>query len=131
LSRSVSRAIFITRSDRPSLLSLTGHPGCRAIGADTVVLTGHFDTVHIEAYGDLRPLALDPERPAPALLAHLADAADASGSLARADLASGRFLPGRGRLATRCWRQLPPIRHDKGTCSFWRCPRGGEFSRRA
>jgi arginine utilization protein RocB len=67
-------------------------------GADTVVLTGHFDTVHIEDYGDLRPLAFDPERLAPALLARLADATDPSGSLARADLACGRFLPGRGLL---------------------------------
>ena len=27
-------------------------------GPETVVLTGHFDTVHIDDYGDLRPLAL-------------------------------------------------------------------------
>jgi hypothetical protein len=30
LSRSLCYAIFLTRSDRPSLLSLTGHPTCRA-----------------------------------------------------------------------------------------------------
>src|SRR5271166_4456685 len=34
LSRRVSHAIFRTRSDRTSLLSLTGHPSCRAIGTD-------------------------------------------------------------------------------------------------
>ena len=70
----------------------------RGRGAGTVVLTGHFDTVHVEDYGDLRPLALDPERLRPALLARLADATDQAGCLARADLASGQFLPGRGLL---------------------------------
>ena len=45
----------------------------RGCGADTVMLTGHFDTVHTEDYGDLRPLALDPEALRPALLARLAE----------------------------------------------------------
>jgi hypothetical protein len=31
LPRSATNAIFPPRSDRPSLLSLTGHPSCRAI----------------------------------------------------------------------------------------------------
>jgi hypothetical protein len=31
LSRGIRHAIFLTRSDRTRLLSLTGHPNCRAI----------------------------------------------------------------------------------------------------
>jgi hypothetical protein len=41
LSRGIRHAIFLTRSDRTRLLSLTGHPSCRAIlffgfGADHI-----------------------------------------------------------------------------------------------
>ncbi|MGA8196677.1 MAG: hypothetical protein WB902_25320, partial [Acetobacteraceae bacterium] len=31
MSRGIRHAIFLTRSDRTRLLSLTGHPNCRAI----------------------------------------------------------------------------------------------------
>ena len=43
LSRGIRHAIFLTRSDRTRLLSLTGHPNCRAIGglaAKAKLLTG-------------------------------------------------------------------------------------------
>ena len=70
----------------------------RGDGRETMILTGHYDTVHTEDYGPLRPLALDPEALAPALLASLAGATDAASLAARADLASGAFLPGRGLL---------------------------------
>jgi two-component system CheB/CheR fusion protein len=48
LSRSLRHAIFPTRSDRPSLLSLTGHPSCRAIE------NGHYveDFASCEAFLD-------------------------------------------------------------------------------
>lgn len=69
----------------------------RGSGADTVLLTGHFDTVHTGDYGDLRPLALDPEALRPALLARLAEPQTAAEQQARDDLAAG-FLPGRGLL---------------------------------
>jgi arginine utilization protein RocB len=69
----------------------------RGCGADTVMLSGHFDTVHTEDYGDLQPLALDPEALRPALLARLAEPKTAAEQQARDDLAAG-FLPGRGLL---------------------------------
>ncbi|CAH2600802.1 Arginine utilization protein RocB [Rhodovastum atsumiense] len=68
----------------------------RGRGAETVVLTGHFDTVRTDDYGDLRDLALDPEALRPALLARLAEPASDAERQARDDLASGAFLPGRG-----------------------------------
>ncbi len=57
------------------------------------MLTGHFDTVSYDDYGGLAELALDPFRLAPALIKTLE-----AGSLARRDLESGAFLPGRGLL---------------------------------
>ncbi|MCA0432186.1 MAG: M20/M25/M40 family metallo-hydrolase [Proteobacteria bacterium] len=61
----------------------------------TVVLTGHFDTVPFDDYGDLAELALKPEQLTAALLAKLASGTH---PLARADLESGDYLPGRGLL---------------------------------
>lgn len=71
----------------------------RGSGPGTVILTGHFDTVETDCYGDLKPLALDP----PALTAALIDRlgrepATAQTRLALADLRSGNFLAGRGLL---------------------------------
>ena len=66
---------------------------------ETVVLTGHYDTVSIRDYGDLASLATDPEALAPALLARLSATASTPAEVrALADLASGAFLPGRGLL---------------------------------
>lgn len=70
----------------------------RGQGARTVVLTGHYDTVTVDDYGDLAPLAGQPEALRQALLARLQGAVDPAGQRARDDLASGRFLPGRGLL---------------------------------
>ncbi len=70
----------------------------RGTGARTVVLTGHYDTVTTEDYGDLEPLARQPEPLRDALLARLARTPDPASALALADLASGEFLPGRGLL---------------------------------
>ena len=66
---------------------------------ETVVLTGHYDTVSTRDYGDLAGLATDPEALAPALLARLSATASTPAQLrAKADLESGTFLPGRGLL---------------------------------
>lgn len=65
-------------------------------GRRTVVLTGHFDTVRIDDYGDLAPLATQPHELRAAMLAR--GAADAAGRRALADLEGGAFLPGRGLL---------------------------------
>jgi arginine utilization protein RocB len=68
----------------------------RGRGSQTVVLSGHFDVVPVDDYGDLAPLAWQPEALREALIAKL----EASGSApqALADLKSGTFLAGRGLL---------------------------------
>ncbi|HEV2605502.1 MAG TPA: M20/M25/M40 family metallo-hydrolase [Microvirga sp.] len=70
----------------------------RGRGAETVLLTGHFDTVAVEDYGALAPLATQPLALREALLARLATAATPAERRAQADLTSGIFLPGRGLL---------------------------------
>lgn len=68
-------------------------------GRGTVILTGHYDTVPIDDYGDLRSVACDPEKLSAALLARLQRSASTdSEKRALADLESGVFLPGRGLL---------------------------------
>lgn len=73
----------------------------RGQGRQTVVLSGHFDTVTSDNYGPLAPLANRPEELREALLHSLqhSDVAH-SESLARAlaDLSGGEFLAGRGAL---------------------------------
>ncbi len=70
----------------------------RRSGPDTVILTGHYDTVTVADYGDLAPLATSPEALLPALLARVASAASPAEARARADFAVGDWLPGRGLL---------------------------------
>ena len=71
----------------------------RGRGARTLVLTGHFDTVTVADYGDLAPLATEPDLLGPALLARLgAKAGTAAEKRALADLERGDFIPGRGLL---------------------------------
>ncbi|WP_419728593.1 M20/M25/M40 family metallo-hydrolase [Lichenicola sp.] len=70
----------------------------RGSGTQTVVLTGHFDTVGTTNYGDLQPLACDPDGLLPALLQSLDALPGDAAALARDDLASGEFVPGRGLL---------------------------------
>ena len=72
----------------------------RGQGRQTVVLSGHFDTVTSHNYGPLAPLANRPEELRSALLRSLHTAEAPGPSLQRAlhDLESGEFLPGRGAL---------------------------------
>jgi arginine utilization protein RocB len=57
----------------------------------TLVFSGHYDCVGLENYGDLAPLALDPD----ALMAAMAQKTDLPADVA-ADLKSGDYLFGRG-----------------------------------
>ncbi|MGL5362282.1 MAG: M20/M25/M40 family metallo-hydrolase [Bosea sp. (in: a-proteobacteria)] len=70
----------------------------RGSGRETVLLTGHFDTVSVADYGDLAALATEPEALTAALLARLAEPVTPAEHRAKADLESGDFLPGRGLL---------------------------------
>jgi arginine utilization protein RocB len=68
----------------------------RGLSRKTIVLTGHFDVVPIDNYGDLALFAFDPEKLLPELIARLKRTGE--NALALADLESGAFLPGRGLL---------------------------------
>jgi arginine utilization protein RocB len=68
----------------------------RGTNRETIILTGHFDVVPIDNYGDLEHLAFDPERLLPYLIARLKRSNESA--LALADFESGAFLPGRGLL---------------------------------
>ena len=76
---------------RSNLLALV-----RGEGRRTVLLTGHFDVVPEDNYGDLAGLARAPD----ALRAGLIERLQRTGTnpQALADLQSGRFVPGRGML---------------------------------
>ena len=62
----------------------------------TIVLTGHYDVVPADDYGDLAELAFDPERLLPRMVERLRRSGE--NPLALADFESGEFLPGRGLL---------------------------------
>src|SRR5262249_7595280 len=68
----------------------------RGKGRRTVLLAGHYDTVPADDYGDLKPLAFDPERLLEKTIARLRETGEHA--LALADLESGDYLPGRGLL---------------------------------
>lgn len=68
----------------------------RGKGRRTVVLTGHFDVVPAEDYGELKPLAFEAERLVPEIVARLRRSGE--NPLALADFEGGEFLPGRGLL---------------------------------
>jgi arginine utilization protein RocB len=71
----------------------------RGSGRRTVVLTGHFDIVETDCYGNLQPLALLPDELGPALIRKIeTEPRDPRTAKALADLKSGAFLAGRGLL---------------------------------
>jgi arginine utilization protein RocB len=71
----------------------------RGEGPETVILTGHYDVVSVSNYGPLAPLAFDPQRLLPALIAELRQSGRGTADTrALADLESGHFLPGRAAL---------------------------------
>lgn len=84
--------IELTDADfgRKLLTALYKHPDA----TETVVLISHFDTVATEDYGDLEPLAFEPEMLTHALLERKEDLPDD----ARKDLESGEYLFGRGTM---------------------------------
>jgi arginine utilization protein RocB len=68
----------------------------RGKSRETIVLTGHFDVVPVDNYGNLAHLAFSPERLMPELVARLKR--NNENALALTDFESGAFLPGRGLL---------------------------------
>ena len=62
----------------------------------TIVLTGHFDVVPVEDYGEQKLLAFEPEALLPSMIARLKSSGENPGALV--DFESGDFLPGRGLL---------------------------------
>lgn len=79
---------------RHCVLALVGRGGPRS-----VIVTGHYDTVHARDYGALADLAFSPE-PLRAAMLERPPGRDAPPDvvLAFSDLQSGAFLPGRGLL---------------------------------
>jgi arginine utilization protein RocB len=65
-------------------------------GRQAVLLSGHYDTVPFEDYGQLSTIALDPLRLRDAMVARLQSTGENAKALA--DLQTGQFLPGRGLL---------------------------------
>lgn len=71
----------------------------RGRGRETGLLTGHYDIVAVSDYGDLAGIATEPEALAAALMLRLDRTARTPAELrAKADLAFGAFLLGRGLL---------------------------------
>lgn len=71
----------------------------RGSGSQTVLLTGHYDTVSTANYGALEAWATDPEALLPRQIDELRQHASSGPDLAALhDLQSGNYLPGRGTL---------------------------------
>ncbi len=70
----------------------------RGTGSRAVALAGHFDTVPVNDYGTLAPLATEPDALLSKLIADLRGRTDTVSQQALADLDSGDYLPGRASL---------------------------------
>jgi arginine utilization protein RocB len=80
--------------ERSSLFALA-----RGRGKKTLLLTGHYDVVSVENYGNLKPYAFEPAELLPRLIEQLKQSpANPSNSRALDDLESGAFMPGRAAL---------------------------------
>ncbi|WP_084820087.1 M20/M25/M40 family metallo-hydrolase [Mesobacillus campisalis] len=82
---------------------------------DTVVLISHFDTVATEEYGDLEPLACQPELLTRELLNRKADLNEE----ARIDLESGKYLFGRGTMDMKMGLALHMSLMEKASSTEW------------
>ena len=67
-------------------------------GPRTALLTGHFDVVSVDNFGELAPLAFEPEQLLPKLIAQLRENPNEANAKALRDFESGDYLPGRGAL---------------------------------
>lgn len=104
-------AYFQKHSEQVWLERTVGDPLVRDVvmalvkgrGSRTVILTGHYDVVGIENYGDLAGWACSPDELLPRLISKLQEVERRRGLspddlLALEDLRGGDFLPGRGLL---------------------------------
>ena len=97
---------FRALPDQIALIKSHGRPAAHSVaalvrgrGRRCVALAGHYDTVGVTDYGNLAPLARDPELLAAALIADLeARPRTQAEHLALDDLKSGTYRPGRGML---------------------------------
>ncbi len=97
---------FRDHPDDIRLVDSYGYPMTRNVaalvrgrGARTIVLAGHYDTVSIDNYHELKPLACDSLKLRDALVAELSSRARSpQEEQALEDLLGGEFLPGRGML---------------------------------
>ncbi|MFS0646337.1 M20/M25/M40 family metallo-hydrolase [Siminovitchia sp. 179-K 8D1 HS] len=82
---------------------------------DTIVLLSHFDTVQTEEYGDLEPLAFNPEKLTKALHERKGELPEE----ARADLESGKYLFGRGTMDMKMGLALHMALIEKASVEQW------------
>lgn len=93
------------------LTALYKHPAA----VNTIVLISHFDTVAIEEYGDLAPLAFQAEALTEKLLERKADLPQE----ARDDLESGEYLFGRGTMDMKMGLALHMQLLEKASTENW------------
>lgn len=82
---------------------------------ETIVLISHFDTVHTEEYGDLEPLAFQPEK----LTRKLRDRLTELPEDARNDLLSNNYLFGRGTMDMKTGLALHMALIEKASIEKW------------
>ncbi len=83
--------------------------------SETIVLMSHFDTVHTEEYGDLEPLAFQPEKLTQRLKERLGELPED----ARIDLESGNYLFGRGTMDMKMGLALHMAMIEKASIEKW------------
>ncbi|MBU8880414.1 M20/M25/M40 family metallo-hydrolase [Bacillus sp. FJAT-29790] len=82
---------------------------------ETIVLISHFDTVNTEEYGDVGPLAFQPEE----LTQMLKERSDELPEDARIDLESGDYLFGRGTMDMKMGLALQMALIEKASIEEW------------